>query len=239
MKCIILEDEPIALKILSDYIEKVPSLELAGTFRDPLKGLTFLQNNEVDLLFLDINMPDLSGIQFLKSLINPPLVIFTTAYSEYALQSYEYNTVDYLLKPIEFDRFLKAVNKALERNRLPANKKISQQGPSKPLTNEGNDFITVKSGTEFRRLLLEDILYIEGSGNYVTFATDKGKVLSLMKLKELEEILTEPGFLRIHKSYIIPLSKVDVFESFLVKIGDKKIPIGNAYRDKLIKILNI
>jgi two-component system LytT family response regulator len=228
MRCLIIDDEPKALEILSDYIEKAPDLRLAGMFRDPLEALNFFQDNPVDLLFLDINMPDLSGIQFLNSLREKPLVIFTTAYSEYALESYDYDAVDYLLKPIEFDRFLKAVNKARQRCLMKDKSAISFNGDS--------DYIFIKSGKDYYKLKTREILYIRGTGNYLTFVTPNKEILSLLTMKKALEILPEK-FFRIHKSYIINFDHVDLIDNDEVRIKDNRIPIGDVYRDGLFNIL--
>jgi DNA-binding LytR/AlgR family response regulator len=219
MKCLVVDDEPVALEILKDYIAKIPSLESSGFFRDPLKAVDFLRDNDVDLLFLDINMPDLTGIQFLKTLKNPPLTVFTTAYSEYALESYDYNAVDYLLKPIEFDRFLKAVNKALELFHM----KITSP--------KNREHILIKSGTDYFKIKTNDIFYIRGTGNYVTYVTAKKEILSLMTMNHALEALPKGHFFRIHKSYIINFQHVDRIETDQVKIGDEYLPIGDSYRD--------
>lgn len=228
MKCLVIDDEPKAVEILSDYIEKVPNLECTATFRDPLKALNYIQNNPVDLLFLDINMPDLSGIQFLNALEHHPLVIFTTAYSEYALDSYDYDAVDYLLKPIEFDRFLKAVNKAFRRYKERKKGRVPLGGDS--------DYIFIKSGTDYHKLDTRSILYIKGTGNYLTFVTLKKEILTLLTMKEALEILP-PQFHRIHKSYIINLDHVELIDAEEVKIKDQRIPIGDHYRDNLFQVI--
>jgi two-component system LytT family response regulator len=228
MRCLIIDDEPKALEILSDYVEKTPGLKLVGTFRDSLEALKFIRDNPVDLLFLDINMPELSGIQFLNSLRDTPLVIFTTAYSEYALESYDYDAVDYLLKPIEFDRFLKAVNKAWQRYPVKGKSKISFNGRS------GSVFI--KSGTDYVRLKTREILYIRGTGNYLTFVTTGKEILSLLTMKRALEILPR-SFFRIHRSYIINFDHADLIDSYEVKIKDTRLPIGDSYRDKLFSFL--
>ncbi len=219
MKCMVVDDEPVALEILKDYITKVPFLESAGFFRDPLKAIDFLNESDVDLIFLDINMPDLTGIQFLKSLKKPPLTVFTTAYSEYALESYDYDAVDYLLKPIEFDRFLKAVNKAHELFHM------------KTTFPKNREHILIKSGTDYFKIKTNDIFYIRGTGNYVTFVTMKKEILSLMTMKHALEILPQSQFFRIHKSYIINFQHVDRIETEQVKIRDEYLPIGDSYRD--------
>jgi DNA-binding LytR/AlgR family response regulator len=219
MKCVVVDDEPVALEILRDYITKIPFLESAGFFRDPLKAVDFLKDNDVDLLFLDINMPDLTGIQFLKVLKKSPLTVFTTAYSEYALESYDYDAVDYLLKPIEFDRFLKAVNKAHELFHM------------KTASPKSREHILIKSGTDYFKIKTDDIFYVRGTGNYVTFVTTKKEILSLMTMKHALEFLPRSQFLRIHKSYIINFQHVDRIETDQIKIRDEYLPIGDSYRD--------
>ena len=227
MKCLVIDDEPKALDILKDYIQKVPFLELAGAYRDSLKALNYLQNHPVDLIFLDVNMPDLSGMQFLNALTIQPLIIFSTAYSEYAVESYDYNAVDYLLKPIEFERFLKAANKALEQFQL------------KKMTNkEGQDYILIKSGTEMYRLDVSEILYIKGAGNYVTFITKNNEIMSLLNMKDVLRMLPVSQFYRIHKSFIVNFRHVVLIEKDQVKIKDKKIPIGEVYRDHFLKAIH-
>jgi DNA-binding LytR/AlgR family response regulator len=230
MKCLVIDDEPIAIGILEDYIKKAPFLELAGSFRSALKALDYLQRHAVDLIFLDIKMPDLSGIQFLKSLTTQPLVIFTTAYSDYAVESYDYQVVDYLLKPIEFDRFLKAANKAQKQHTL-----LLSQAPITPFSRrqsrkEGKDILILKSGTDYHPIQQNEILYVEGAGNYVFFLTGKKKVMALMTLKDALKQLPTDRFLRIHKSYIVNIRKIDVIETDQVKIGEINIPIGETYK---------
>jgi DNA-binding LytR/AlgR family response regulator len=226
MKCLILDDEPLAVDILRNYIGKVPGLECVGAFRKPLKALEFLQKNEVDLVFLDIQMPDLSGLQFLKSLPDPPLVVFTTAYSRYAAESYDYDAVDYLLKPIEFDRFLKAVHKARALAAAPA-KKTPAPGKS----------VLIKSGTKFYRTRWGDIRYVKGAGNYVAFVTKDREILSLMTMQNAADLLPGAIFVRIHKSYIVNIQHLDVIEEEQVRIGEDRIPIGDAYRDGFLRAI--
>jgi len=235
MKCIAIDDEPMALELLSEYIQKVPFLDSVATFRNAIEGLTYLQSNSVDLLFLDINMPDLTGIQFLKSLRNPPMVIFTTAYSEYALQGYELQVTDYLLKPIEFPRFLTACTKALELHQL---KHQHQEKPGISQTNSSSDdSIFVKSGTTTHRISLSDLSYVEGTGNYVSFWINKKKLMSLIKMSDVESLL--PGnFLRVHKSYIVNMNTIDEIERHQVTIQGKQIPIGSTYRASFLQKLD-
>jgi len=190
--------------------------------------MNLLRKNPVDLLFLDINMPDLSGIQLLNALEYQPLVIFTTAYAEYALKSYDYDAVDYLLKPIEFDRFLKAVNKALRRH---------SESESAVLTlNKDRNFVFIKSGTGYHKLKTEDIIYIRGTGNYLAFVTLKKETLALLTMKEALDILPDK-FVRVHKSYIVNLDHVELVDNDEVKIRDIRIPIGDHYRVGLFEVL--
>jgi len=239
MKCLVIDDEPIAIEILEDYIQKVPFLELAGSFRSAIKALEYLQAHAVDLLFLDIKMPDLSGIQFLKSLIAQPQVIFTTAYSEFAVESYDYQVADYLLKPIEFDRFLKAANKALKQHQPQQLQSTPIPAPTKGIGDGDQDFLVFKSGTEYHPLNINDILYIEGAGNYVFVFTVKKKVMVLMTLKDTLQKLPVDQFIRIHKSYIVNVRKLDVVETDQVKIGETRIPIGEAYKKAFFKKIKV
>jgi len=237
IKCIAIDDEPKALKILKMFIEKVHFLELSGLFRSPLSAMDFLRENEVDIMFLDISMPDLSGIQFLDILHKPPLVIFTTAYSEYAVESYDYAAIDYLLKPFEFERFLKAVNKASEQILRGKPVKSSHSHLGLKESKSSDNTIFVKSGTEYHQIHFSDILYIEGTGNFVTFITQQEKILSSITLKRLAETLPDDEFIRIHKSYIISLKHVKIVETDRVKINKKLIPIGDKYKDNLLKVV--
>jgi DNA-binding LytR/AlgR family response regulator len=223
-KCIAIDDEPVALDIITDYIKQTPFIELVGTFRNALQALELLRKTKIDLIFLDINMPNINGIQFLKSLPIKPQVIFTTAYSEHAVESYELNALDYLLKPIEYERFLLAVNKLPERNEL--NKRHHE---------EKDEHIVLKSGNKSYRISYSDIFYIEASGNYVLFYTDKSKIMVLMSLKEVLNILPQNNFIRIHKSFVVALERISFVENHQVTILDKKIPIGNHYRESFQK----
>ncbi len=231
MKCIAIDDEPKALAVVAHYAAKVPSLQLVQTFRSSIDALDYLQREQVDLVFLDINMPDLTGIEFLKAQQQPPLVVFTTAYSEYAVQSYDWEAAGYLLKPIDFQKFLKAVNKAAAMIKL----KNSQPQPA---TGSGKgEFVLVKSGVQTYRLKLEDILYLEATGNYVTFITKEKKVAALNSLGEILHQLPADKFIRIHKSFAVSLSHVEVVESYQVRIAGAEIPIGRTYREALAAVL--
>jgi two-component system LytT family response regulator len=233
MTCIAIDDEPRALDILELFIAKIPFLEFQGRFRDPIQGLDFIHKNKPDLVFLDISMPELSGLQLLKTLTSPPLVILTTAYSEHALAGYELNVVDYLLKPFEFERFLKAVMKSKELFEL---KKESQKRWKKPVRRQ-EDVIYLKSGTKTHRIKTDSILYIEGMGNYVTFYLPDKKIVTYMSIQEVLNLLPEDIFYRIHKSYIVSMKHIDVIENHRVLIKNNPIPIGLTYREYFSKII--
>jgi DNA-binding LytR/AlgR family response regulator len=237
MTCIAIDDEPMALDVIRDYCEKVYFLELKESFRNALKALQYLQDHKVDLILLDINMPDLTGIQFLKSLNYIPLVIFTTAYSEYALQSYDFNAIDYLLKPIEFDRFLKGVLKAKEHFEYKVAKTNQQETNQKIHSESKKEFVLVKSGSEIHKINLNDIQYIEGTGNYISFITSTKKILSLMNMKEVIELLPKYEFVRVHKSYIISMRHIDLIERSQIRINNKTIPIGSSYKEEFLLVL--
>ena len=238
MKCVAIDDEPIALDIIKDYIEKVPFLTIKKSFRDSLKALEYLQNHEVDLIFLDISMPDLSGIQLLKLLQLQPLVIFTTAYSEYAVESYEYQTVDYLLKPIEFDRFLKAANKAFDHWQL-VNKNDVAFLSSKENKEKKTDSLLLKSGTNFFHIKISDIFYVQAAGNYVIFKTENKEIMSIFTMSDVLQLLPSQHFFRVHKSYIVNFQHVEVVETEQLLIKDKKIPIGDVFREGFFRAIKI
>jgi DNA-binding LytR/AlgR family response regulator len=227
MKCIILDDEPLAIDILQDYVRKLPLLQWTGSFRDPVEALTFLNQHHVDLIFLDMNMPGLNGIQFLTSLQVKPLIVFTTAYSQYAVESYEHNAVDYLLKPIEFDRFCRAVAKAQEIQELK----------NKSSETEQKKTILIKSGTGYRNLHFDEILFLKGTGNYVTFVLPQRKVLSLLSMKQACKILPAEIFVRIHKSFIVNVERIEFIEKERVKIGEHSLPMGESYRSAFLKTM--
>ena len=238
MKCVVIDDEPIAIEILKDYIKQIPFLTLEKSFRDPVNAMEYLYNKNIDLIFLDINMPGLTGLQFLKSLISPPLVIFTTAHSKYAVESYEYDAIDYLLKPIKFERFLAAVNKVLSRLRSKKNEKFSAQNQLNGKINNYGNFILIKSGQQIHRININDILYIRGAGNYMIFVCEKEEIMTLMTMNEVLNLLLSDHFIRVHKSFIINFDRVDIIEKHEVKIKDKIIPIGEIHKDNFFKTIN-
>ncbi len=223
IKCIAIDDEPVALEIISDYCKKVPFLNLLATFRNALLALEFIRKNKVDFIFLDINMPDFNGIQFLKSLANKPPVIFTTAYSEFAVESYELSAVDYLLKPIQFERFMQAVNKITVLPNLVQTQQIAIP--------ETDHSVLLKSGTKQYKVNFADILYLEASGNYLIFHTKLTKIMVLMSMAAALEILPELQFVRIHKSFIVSLKHISVIETHQVQINGNQIPVGSVYRE--------
>jgi DNA-binding LytR/AlgR family response regulator len=221
LRCLIVDDEELARALLENYVSRLPQLELAGLCKDPVEALQLMQAQAVDLLFLDIQMPGLTGIELLRTLPQKPLVIFTTAYPQYALEGYELDVVDYLLKPISFERFVQAVNKAAERR---------GQEPAK-------DYILVKSEHKIHRIRYEDILYIQSMREYVSWHTTEGRILSLGSLKGLEEELPRSHFIRVHKSYMVSKSKVQTLEGNMLHIGKEKIPIGASYREEVLRAL--
>ena len=235
MNCVIIDDEHAAIDVLKFNLSNIPFVVLKKTFRDPLDALEYLQQQTIDLIFLDINMPKLSGISFPKFLQNPPLIIFTTAYSEYALESYELKAVDYLLKPIEFNRLLQGVMKAQQV--LKKNTKITTSSPE-IFPDISEQTIFIKSGSEFHQLFIQNIKYIESDGNYVTFYTDKRPILARYKLSEVLELLPKEYFTRIHRSYIVALKHIETVKKHCVIINDKEIPISSNYREKFIAIID-
>ena len=232
MRCIAIDDEPMALELISGYIKKTPFLEFVADFTNPFEAMNYLLNNPVDLVFIDINMPELSGIELLKALPVLPRVIFTTAYSEFAAESYELNAIDYLLKPVKYDRFLKGVNKAIEL--LPL-KKVEFEMPNNKDT--PSQSILIKSGSKTFKMAIDDIFYIEAAGNYMLFYTQKGKVMTLLPMSDILKMLPSETFVRIHKSYIISLKHIEVIEKAIVLINKTRIPIGITYREHFASII--
>ena len=236
INCLIVDDEELARKLVENYIGRLPHLHIVGKCANPLEAMQVLQNEQVDIMFLDIQMPELTGVEFLKTMPYKPLVIFTTAYKEYALQSYELDAVDYLLKPFRFERFLQAINKAskpLKAAQEPTPTQLSTtttEDSEKP-----KDYILVKSDFKVFRLFHKDILYIESMKEYVAFHTEKGRTLSLLSLKKLQEELPPDKFMRIHKSYIANTDLISALEGSMVHLGEKRLPIGSSYKEEVLK----
>lgn len=225
LNCVIIEDEPLARNLITEYVKKVPSLNLLNAFSNPLEALEALRTLSVDILFLDVQMPEITGISLLKVLKKRPLVVLTTAYSEYALEGYELDVADYLLKPITFERFLKSVDKIMQR--LEADPKpviTASETVASPA------FVFVKDGTKLVKVRLDEILYVEGLKDYVTIHTTSQKITTLQRMKALEEQLPADKFIRIHNSYIVALDAIDVIQKNEVLIGSVSLPIGDTYR---------
>jgi len=230
IKAVIIDDESKAIDVIQRYSRDSEIIDVIATFRNPVKALEFVEHNPVQLIFLDINMPKISGLEFLNILNAKPKIIFTTAYSEYALDSYNYDTVDYLLKPIDFKRFLKAVTKAKSLlSTVDHSEKTDQKIEDK--------VIYIKSGTQLHKLGIDDILYLEKDGNYLTFYTKDKKILSRQNMKDVFEILDPGRFIRVHKSYVVALKHLDIIESHQVRIGEARIPVGRMYREELMSMI--
>lgn len=221
MRCIAVDDEPLALEGMKLNISEVPELELVETFPNALKANAFLQSESVDLMFLDINMPGLSGLDFIRSLKHPPLVILTTAYHDFALEGYELNVLDYLVKPIRMQRFLQAVNKAIELHHLQLS------AASDPT--EGSENIFIRADRKYIKVALTDIIYISGLKDYVVIHTTKGRYTTALNLKTIHGQLPQQTFARISKSHLVNVSYVDAFDGLFVYIGEETIPMGKAF----------
>ena len=229
INCIAIDDEPLALDIIRDYCEKVPFLNLIKTFDNAMDSVEYIRSNKIDLMFLDIQMEELTGIQLLNALKHRPYVIFTTAYESYAIQGFELDVMDYMLKPISFERFVKGVDKVYEKIQL-------DQKPRTPgdnngnMANQGNLYFFVKTETRIEKVLYADVLYVEGMGDYWRIITTTKKIMSLLNYKKLEEILPPNQFVRVHKSFIVALDKIDSVERNRIKIADRLIPISETFR---------
>lgn len=220
LRAIAIDDEPIALEVVKSLSAKVPFLDLIAAFTNAFEALSFLKNEKVDLIFLDIKMPDITGIEWLKSVSQPPMVVFTTAYSEHAVESFELDAVDYLLKPFSLARFLKAANKAHELHRLKNNQQENNHSPQS---------IFIKSGYEQIKIELGDIIYVQSAGNYLHFILHNQKILSRLTMNEAEDMLPASKFTRIHRSYIVANDKVTRIDKSFVWISDVSLPIGAGY----------
>lgn len=229
IKCLLVDDEPLAIQLMKNHVALLDTFEVAGTCGNAIKALEFLRSNQVDLIFLDIKMPQLTGIEFLKTLKNPPAVIITTAYREYAVEGYDLDIVDYLLKPITFDRFFKAIDRYLRLKSLPL--------PSAPVPAATEDFIYIKTGNKFRKLHTSDILYVESFKDYIIIHCNDQQINAKYKISDIEMELQGKNFLRIHRSYIVNLKKITAFTPHDIEIGAKEIPIGTNYKEYVFKVL--
>ncbi len=226
LRCLIVDDEPVAQGILERYIQQVDGLSLVARCKNALEANHWLQKAEVDLIFLDIEMPHLDGLNFLSTLINPPKVILTTAYREYALEGYELNVADYLLKPISLERFIKAVNKVADKLEIP-------EPPATPT----GDYLYIKADKKMVQVYFKDILYIEGLSNYVRIFTSGKPIISYQKLSYLEGVLPQKDFFRCHRSYIVSSVNIRAYNSNCLEIGGAEIPIGGSYREATLERL--
>ncbi len=235
---LIIDDEPLALDVLETYISQMPELNLIARCSNALEANELLRKHQIDLIFLDIQMPQLSGVDFIKALPNPPMFIFTTAYSDYALDGYELNAIDYLLKPISIDRFMKAVNKAAEQFELRKREESSEGGAP----GEGVEFFFVKADKKLVKIKYDEILYIEGLKDYVIIRLEVGRVITLQTMKSLEDKLPLTRFKRIHRSYIVSIDKIHAVDGTSVDLYEKgqikQLPIGKNYRDEILEIVN-
>lgn len=222
INCLIIDDEPLAIDILSEYIDQIPDLHLIARTTNPLKGVGLLQLRQIDVLFLDIQMPQLNGIELLQTMKGRNCeVILTTAHAEYALDGYELSVLDYLLKPIAFSRFKRAIEKV-------------RQSRARPSQDEPSPFIFVKSDYKLQKIVLQDILYIEGLKDYISIFTKSGRIITLQNLKAMEAALPTSRFSRVHRSYIVALDKITSIEKSKICIEDKRIPIGDTYKEAFL-----
>lgn len=229
-KCLVLDDEQHSIDILTDYVEKTPNLSLITAFKNPIDAISLIQTETIDIAFIDVQMPNLTGLQFLKLLDKKTKVVLCTAYSEYAIDGYELNVVDYLLKPISFDRFLRAVKK-IEENSQPT----IQNNVNK--TDDEYIFVKAESKGKFIKINLRDILFIEGLGNYQKIQLIDNQVVCQLKMKNLEDQLATGGFVRVHKSFLVPINKISQIEGNKIMIDAHKIPIGDNFKDALFLTL--
>src|SRR5579862_356419 len=233
--CLAVDDEPPALEVIKKYISLVPSLELAGTCINAVEALAMLRQNQIDLLFLDIQMPQILGTDFVRTLKNPPKVIFTTAFRKFAVEGFELDAVDYLLKPISFERFLKAVNKVLQTEIQSPD---SAYHSADTLAESSGNCLYVRANRKMVKILLNDILYIEGLNDYIKIIASAKTIVTKHLLSSLEETLPKDAFIRIHRSFIIAVNKIDSYDADTIQIGEKELPIGRLFKHDVNKLLN-
>ncbi len=237
INCLIVDDEQLARTLLENFVAKVPVLEVAGLCKNPLEALGILQQQPVELIYLDIQMPELTGTEFLKTLPQTPKVIFTTAYPDYALEGYTLNAIDYLLKPFSFERFIQATNKAIGLVQLERAASLNSNAvpQANTVNKQSNPYITLKADHKMHKVWLKDILYIEGMKEYVAFHLPNQRIIVLESLKNLEASLPNGQFMRIHKSFIVNTLKIEMLEGNLVYLAGKQLPIGKSYREVVLK----
>lgn len=228
LKCVIIDDEPLARECIANYVKEVDFLQLVGTGSNPVELTSLLHEQPVDLVFLDIQMPVINGIEFLKMAQNPPMVIITTAYPSYALEGFQLDVLDYMVKPITFNRFFKGVSKAKDYHQL-----LLKSGTT-PQTQTTADHFFIKCDYKYERIYFDDILYVQAMQNYITLYTTKGKYMTLLYLKNVEEKLDKQAFIRVHKSFIVAISKIEAIENNEIIIQSFRIPISRNYHDEVI-----
>lgn len=233
-RCLIVDDEPLARELIRGHVEKLENFEIVAECSDAMKALNVLREKQVDLMFMDIQMPQITGIEFLKTLKHPPKVIITTAYREYALEGFELDVADYLLKPITFERFLKAVNKYYQM--IQDDVQVVANSASEKLPEES--FIYIKENKKVVKVYLSEIRYIEGLSEYVQLFTDKRKIITKTSMAQMEEKLPSENFLRIHKSYIVSIPKIEAFTANTIEIQGKELPIGRSFKNAVLNALN-
>ncbi len=238
IRCLIIDDKPLAIDILADYTRKVPFLELIDTTTNPIEGLSIVRDEQIDLVFLDIQMPELTGLQFMRIAGKQCKVILTTAYAEYALEGFEHDVIDYLLKPIAFDRFYRAAAKALQVLGNDAKYPLATRNEIFSDGYRQDEYLFIKTEHRIQKVNLRDILFIEGLQNYITLHTTEGRILSLQTMKKVEEQLPPKEFIRVHKSYIVSLRHITSIERSRIQIGDQLIPVGDVYRDAFYKVID-
>ncbi|NPA67080.1 MAG: response regulator transcription factor [Chlorobi bacterium] len=230
-KCLIIDDEPLARKVIKSHLQSFENIEIVAECANAFEAGIVLRENNIDLIFLDIEMPQISGFEFLKTLNNPPKIIIVTAYRNYALKGYEYDIIDYLLKPVSFDRFYKSVSKffkQFEKEEI----KLVENGDS-----SGKPFIYLNEDKTIHKIYLSEIIYLESFREYIKVHTTKKSVMTKLPIGKIDEKLKNKDFMRIHKSYIISVSKVTAFNSRMIKVGETELPIGRTYKDAVMKIL--
>jgi DNA-binding LytR/AlgR family response regulator len=235
IKCIVVDDEPLAQRVIEKYSEDIPGIEIISKCKDAIEAMQVINEKEVDLIFLDINMPKISGINFLKTLKKPPLVVITTAYSEYAIEGFELDVTDYLMKPFSFERFLKAIQKVQEK--LKEKNKISAENEEHENKAENDEYIFVKSSKKTYKLNLSEIYYIEALGDYVKIHTGDSFIVTYQSMKKVEELLPPSLFVRIHKSFIVSIEKIKSIEGNMVEVKNEKLPIGNNYKHEFQQMI--
>jgi DNA-binding LytR/AlgR family response regulator len=236
LKCIAIDDEPLALEIITAYIEKVPFLKLLRTFDNAIDSIDYIKKNRIDLMFLDIEMESLSGIQLIHALKERPEVIFTTAYDSYAVEGFELDAADYLLKPISFERFVKSVDKVYNKLKAARGKQEGGAQSTVRVSSSGN-YIFVKTENRLQKVAFSEILYIEGQGDYLKIVTPTARIMTLQNFKKFEETLPPENFIRVHKSYLVAINKIESISRNRIKIGTTLIPVSDSYKNAFYEVI--